>query len=191
MLVGRYAAFLDANVLHPAFLRSALLWFASERLFRPVWSADVLMEWRRSVKRRHADLTDERLDRLEAMFNEQFPDAMIDGYQPIVPVLDLPDPNDRHVLAAAIIGKCQGIVTANLRHFPPEKVEPYQLEVVHPDNFIVNIIDIDRTKALAACRAHRAAMSQSKPSQEEYLERYRVAGLLQAHARLSEKKELL
>ncbi|OYY78994.1 MAG: hypothetical protein B7Y43_03740 [Sphingomonas sp. 28-62-20] len=191
MLVGRYSAMLDANVLHPAFLRGAMLWFASERLFRPVWSADILIEWRRSVQRRHPDMIDEKLDQLEAIMREQFPDAIVEGYGPIASILDLPDPGDRHVLAAAIVGKCHGIITANLKHFPTEKVAPYQLEVVHPDDFIVNIIDIDRTKALTACRHHRAAMTVSKPTQDQYLERFKSAGLVQAHARLSEKKELL
>lgn len=191
MLVGRYSALMDANVLHPAFLRGAMLWFASERLFRPVWSADILVEWRRSLKRRHSDISEEKLDQLQAMMCDQFPDAIVEGYQLIASVLDLPDPDDRHVLAAAIVGKCQGIITANLKHFPADKVAPYQMEVIHPDDFIVNIIDIDRTKALTACRHHRAAMTVSKPSQEEYLERFKIAGLVQAHARLSEKKELL
>ena len=191
MLVGRYSALMDANVLHPAFLRSAMLWFASERLFRPVWSADILVEWRRSLKRRHSDISEKKLDQLQAMMCDQFPDAIVEGYQPIASILDLPDPDDRHVLAAAIVGKCQGIITANLKHFPADKVAPYQMEVIHPDDFIVNIIDIDRTKALTACRHHRAAMTVSKPSQEEYLERFKIAGLVQAHARLSEKKELL
>lgn len=191
MLVGRYSALMDANVLHPAFLRGAMLWFASERLFRPVWSADILQEWRRSVQRRHSDISDEKLDQMQAMMCEQFPDALVEGYEAIAHVLDLPDPDDRHVLAAAIVGKCQGIITANLKHFPPDKVAPYQMEIIHPDDFIVNIIDIDRTKALTACRHHREAMTASKPSQDEYLERYKIAGLVQAHARLSEKKELL
>lgn len=191
MLVGRYSALLDANVLHPAFLRGAMLWFASERLFRPVWSDNILAEWRRSVQRRHPDLSDSRLDVIEGTMREQFPDAIVEGHMAIASILELPDPNDRHVLAAAIVGKCQGIITANLKHFPPEKIAPYQMEVVHPDDFIVNIIDIDRTKALTACRNHRAAMTISNPTQDEYLDRFKVAGLVQAHARLSEKKDLL
>ena len=83
MLVGRYSALLDANVLHSAFLRGAMLWFASERLYRPVWSADILTEWRRSVQRRHPDMADEKLDQLEAIMRDQFPDAMVEGYEPI------------------------------------------------------------------------------------------------------------
>jgi hypothetical protein len=191
MLVGRYSALLDANVLHPAFLRGAMLWFASERLYRPVWSADILIEWRRSVQRRHPDVSDEKLDQMEAVMRDQFPDAIVEGYEPIASALVLPDADDRHVLAAAIMGRCHGIITANLKHFPVDKVAPYQMEVVHPDDFIVNIIDIDQTKALTACRNHRAAMTISNPTQDQYLERYKVAGLVQAHARLSEKKELL
>lgn len=191
MLVGRYSAFLDANVLHPAFLRGAMLWFASERLLRPVWSTTVLEEWRRSLLRRHPDLNNEKIDQLQAQMLEHFPDAMVEGYEPFIEAITLPDPDDRHVLAAAIVGKCQGIVTTNIKHFPEEIVAPYQLEIIHPDDFIVNIIDIDETKALTACRNHRAAMSQSKPTQDEYLERFRASGLVQAHARLSLKKELL
>jgi predicted nucleic acid-binding protein len=191
MLIGRYHALLDANVLHPAFLRAAMLWFADERLFRPAWSNDILKEWRRSVQRRHTDMTDERLDAMQAVMLEQFPDASIDGYEILVDALDLPDPSDRHVLAAAITGKCQGIITANTKHFPAPTVAPFTLEVVHPDDFIVNIIDLDPVRALTACRRHRAAMAKSAPTPEQYLERFEISGLVQAHARLSDNKELL
>jgi len=191
MLVGRYSALLDANTLHPAFLRGALLWFASERLFRPVWSPDILREWRTSLQRRHADLTNDKLDMMQGMMTEQFPDALVEGYQSLVGCLTLPDANDAHVLAAAIVGKCQGIVTANTKHFPPEVMDAYQLEIIHPDDFIVNIVDLDRTKALTACRNHRGALKKPPHTQDEFLERYKIAGLVQAHARLTEKKELL
>lgn len=191
MLIGRYSAFLDANVLHPAFLRGAMLWFASERLLRPVWSAGVLEEWRRSLKRRHTDLDDTKVDQLQQLMLEHFPDAMVEGYEPFIEALELPDPDDRHVLAAAIVGKCHGIITANTKHFPDNAVRPHQLEIVHPDDFIVNIIDIDETKALTACRNHRAAMTKSAPTQDEYLDRFRTCGLVQAHARLALQRELL
>ncbi|WP_394659006.1 hypothetical protein [uncultured Novosphingobium sp.] len=45
MLVGRYTVLLDANVMHPAIVRGALLWFAASRLFRPLWSEAILAEW--------------------------------------------------------------------------------------------------------------------------------------------------
>lgn len=191
MLVGRYTAFLDANVLHPGFLRAALLWFSDARLLRPVWSKDVLTEWRRSVLRRHSDLTEEQLDRLQATFTKHFPDAQIEGYEPFIQAITLPDADDRHVLAAAIVGRCNGIVTANTKHFPTDVVGNFGIEVVHPDDFIVNIIDLDEKKAVGACKRHREAMSASAPTPDEYLDRFERCGLIQAHQRLLPHKELL
>jgi len=191
MLIGRYSAFLDTNVLHPAFLRAALLWFADERLLRPVWSKHVLEEWRRSLKRRHPDTDDAKLDRVQAILAEHFPDAEIHGYETFIDALTLPDPDDRHVLAAAIVGRCNGIITANLKHFPAEAVGTFGIEVVHPDEFIVNIIDLDEARAIAACRRHRQAMSVSAPTPDDYLACFERCGLIQAHQRLSGSKELL
>lgn len=191
MLIGRYSAFLDANVLHPAFLRASLLWFADARLLRPVWSKDVLAEWRRSVQRRHPDIDDAKLDALQALFVEQFPDAEVTDYESFIEAIELPDKDDRHVLAAAIVGRCNGIITANLKHFPTETLEKYGIEAVHPDDFIVNIIDLDRSKALGACKRHREAMAKTTPSVDEFLQRFETAGLIQAHQRLCQYKELL
>ena len=191
MLIGRYSAFLDANVLHPAFLRAALLWFADERLLRPVWSADVLAEWRRSIKRRHEDADDAKIDQLQSKFVDHFPDAEVTGYEPFIKGLNLPDPDDRHVLAAAVVGRCNGIITTNLKHFPMETVGVFGMDVVHPDDFVVNVIDLDENRALAALRRHRAAMTQSNPTAEEYLARFERSGLIQSHQRLQNHKELL
>jgi hypothetical protein len=191
MLIGRYHALLDANVLHPAFVRAAMLWFADERLFRPGWSPMILEEWRGSIKRRHPDLNDEKINEWQQLMTDQFPDANITGYESIVDGLPLPDLDDRHVLAAAIVGKCQGIVTTNLKHFPAAAVAPFTMDIIHPDDFIVNIIDIDPVRALTACRRHREAMKATAPTTEEFLERFAAAGLVQAHARLSANRELL
>lgn len=191
MLVGRYSAFLDANVLHPAFLRAALLWFADARLLRPVWSKDVLAEWRRSVQRRHSAIDDAQLDQLQSTFTMFFPDAEVRDYEAFIDAIELPDKNDRHVLAAAIVGRCNGIITANLKHFPLEVVAKFGIEVVHPDDFIVNVIDLDENKAVAACKRHREAMGVSKPTVEEYLARFETCGLIQAHQRLLQHRELI
>ncbi|HWJ38687.1 MAG TPA: PIN domain-containing protein, partial [Sphingomicrobium sp.] len=142
MLVGRYPALLDANVLHPAFVRGALLWFAEQRLFQPHWTAEILTEWRRSVLRRFKDLDEGKLLAKQAEMNEFFPDAEITGYERFTPCVELPDGGDNHVLAAAVVGRCAGIVTSNTKHFPAEVTKPLGIEVIHPDDFIVNIIDV-------------------------------------------------
>jgi predicted nucleic acid-binding protein len=191
MLIGRYPALLDANVLHPAFVRAALLWFAEERLFQPHWSPTILEEWRRSVVRRFPEVPAEKLDAQEAAMNDAFPDALIEEHECIIDALKLPDPDDRHVLAAAIVGRCSGIITCNLKHFPDDVAAKFKIEIVHPDDFIVNIIDLDPDRAKAAARRHREAMAKSAISPADFLKRYEAAGLIQAHGRLKAHVDLL
>ena len=191
MLIGRYTALLDANVMHPAFLRGALLWFADESLFQPAWSPDILREWKHSLERRFPDIDPARLDAQAAVMNEQFPAAEIEAYHHLIPVLELPDENDRHVLAAAIIGKCDGLITCNTKDFPTDRLAAYRIEVVHPDAFIVNVIDLDEGRALAACRRHREAMTKSKPDAAAYLAHFEATGLIQSHQRLRPHIDLL
>lgn len=191
MLIGRYPALLDANVLHPAFVRGALLWFADERLFQPHWSADILTEWRRSVQRRFPDTTDAQLDAQQVMMEASFPDAEVTGYQTFISGIELPDADDRHVLAAAVVGRCAGIVTSNIKHFPPTVAGALGIEIIHPDDFIVNIIDLHPSRALAACKRHRAAMAKSNPSADEFLARFERAGLIQSHQRLRKHADLI
>ncbi|MEI6417587.1 MAG: PIN domain-containing protein [Sphingomonadales bacterium] len=191
MLIGHYAAFLDANVLHPAFLRALMLWFADARLFRPQWSADVLAEWRRSVERRHPHVETAHWDKAQALFTSHFPDSEVSGYQALINGLQLPDADDRHVLAAAIVGGSNGIITANVRHFPADYVGSFGIEVVHPDDFIVHTIDLDEGQALAACKRHREAMQFSKPSIDRFLQHFEACGLKQSYQRLLRNRELI
>lgn len=191
MLIGRYTAVLDACVLHPAFVRGALLWFAAERLFRPLWSAEILDEWQRSLARKFPDLTPEQLRAQREVMEAQFEDALVTGYEPLIATITLPDPDDRHVLAAAVVGRADAIVTANLRDFPAAQVRLLNVEVIHPDDFFVNAIDLDTSKALTALRRHREALSRSTPTAADYLARFERCGLIQTHQRLQGVVELL
>lgn len=191
MLVGRYSAFLDASVLDADFLRSSLLWFADARLLRPVWSKDVFDEWRAAVQLRRPHLSDRDLDKLQAYLPQMFPDAEVSNYKQFASDVELTSPGECHVLAAAIVGRCNGIITTNLAAFPGEQLKGFGIEVVHPDEFIVNVIDLDQDKALGACKRHREAMFSSSPNVEQFLERYERAGLIQAYQRLCKHKELL
>ncbi|MDT3397136.1 hypothetical protein RKE29_10840 [Streptomyces sp. B1866] len=69
-------------------------------------------------------------------------DVLVKGYEPLIGILDLPDPGDRHVLAAAIRAKAQVIVTFNLADFPAEKLSPWDVQAVHPDAFIEAQVDL-------------------------------------------------
>ena len=115
-------ALLDANVLYPAGLRDFLLRLADQSLYAPLWSADIHAEWIGSVLADHPDHMEDVLERTRAVMDRHFPDAVVTGYSARAAGLDLPDPNDIHVLAAAIEGEADMIVTRNLRDFPADRL---------------------------------------------------------------------
>lgn len=134
-------ALLDANVLVPIALTDLLLEAAEAGLYAPRWSAAVHDEWMRTVLRLRPDLTADRVDRRRREMDRQFPEALVGGYEPLVAGLGLPDPDDRHVLAAAIHAKATVIVTFNLADFPAEILAPYRMATAHPDVFVVGLFD--------------------------------------------------
>jgi predicted nucleic acid-binding protein len=140
-----YTVVLDACVLFPNILRDALLTLAERELFRPLWSDAILDEVRRNViAKRKVDLA--AFDRTLALMNAAFDDAPVADWQPIVAGLDLPDPDDRHVLAAAIAGGAQTIVTFNLVDFPVKRLQPHHIDAVHPDTFLLDQLDLAPAK---------------------------------------------
>ena len=109
--MSNFAAVLDANVLYSYPLTSVLLELAEARLYRPIWSKDIHEEWIRAVTRTRPDIAPEKLERRRAAMDHALPDACVSGCERLVPAIELPDPDDRHVVAAAIRAKAQVIVT--------------------------------------------------------------------------------
>ncbi|MGH3089237.1 MAG: PIN domain-containing protein [Rubrobacteraceae bacterium] len=128
-------ALLDASVLYPAYLRDLLLRLADAGVYQPRWSAEILDEVARSVKKRLDDAGREKVDRMISLMRTHFEEAEVTGYEDIVPAMTC-EPKDRHVLAAAIVGGADVIVTSNLRHFPPHSREPYNIDACGPDEFL-------------------------------------------------------
>ena len=178
---------LDANVLYPAGLRDMLLRLADRYLFVPLWSADIHAEWIRSLLAARPALDAAVLERTRTVMDGHFPGAVITGYERLVGDLDLPDLGDRHVLAAAIVGQAQVIVTRNLRHFPTDRLAAYTLAAEDPDAFIAGLLATDLDTVLAAVRGHRAALRRPPRSASDHLvelERlglHETAALLQGH----------
>jgi predicted nucleic acid-binding protein len=144
-----YTVVLDACVLFPNILRDTLLTLAERELFRPLWSAAILDEVRRNViAKRNVDPS--ALDRTLALMNIAFDDALVEDWQPLVVGLELPDPDDRHVLAAAIAGGAQTIVTFNLVDFPAKQLGPHHVDAVHPDTFLLDQLDLAPARVLSA-----------------------------------------
>lgn len=103
----------------------------------------------------------------------EFPDSLVAGYEGLIESLDLPDPDDRHVLAAAITCHAHVVVTANLRDFPKSSLSHFSVAAQHPDDFLLDQLDLhsdsSRLIALAVCR-HKSALTESKPTWKQYFE---------------------
>jgi predicted nucleic acid-binding protein len=137
-----YAAVLDACVLVPISLADILLRVAEKQLFRPVWSQRILEETRAAIEIVHPDIDMALIDRRIWHMNETFPGALMGSLDTIEAGLALPDPNDNHVLAAALRGHCQAIVTANLDDFPADYLDGMDIEAISPDDFLLNQLDL-------------------------------------------------
>jgi hypothetical protein len=96
-------------------------------------------------------------------------DSLIEGYQELINDVTLPDPNDRHVLAAAIKSNAQVIVTYNLGDFPKICIEKYEIEAQHPDNFIRTLLDISPAKIIQKIKETRMSLKSPSKRPEEYL----------------------
>lgn len=137
-----YAAVLDACVLVPISLADLLLRVAEKQLFRPVWSQRILDETRSAILSVHPDIDPALIERRIWHMNEAFPGALVENLEGVERGLALPDPNDNHVLAAALRGHCQAIVTANLSDFPSAYLDGMEIEAISPDDFLLNQLDL-------------------------------------------------
>ena len=133
-------ALLDANVLYPIGLVDLLLRLADRKLFRPRWSATIHDEWTRNVIKNHLDLTPHQVYYRRDCMDRAFPEASVTGYEVSVGDLVLPDPDDRHVLAAAVRGAVEFLVTFNLNHFPAERLRTFDIIPIHPDPFTAGLL---------------------------------------------------
>jgi predicted nucleic acid-binding protein len=129
----------DACVLYPAPLRDLLMLLALTDVFKARWTDEIHDEWTRSVLSDRPDVAPESLARCRQLMNEHVSDCLISGYELLIPTVTLPDPDDRHVLAAAIHGGADLIVTFNLNDFPAPTLDQFHIRAVHPDEFIARL----------------------------------------------------
>ena len=160
---------IDANVLYSASLRNFFLNVAFIKLFEPKWSAEINVEWTRNLLQKRSDIKEEIvMDKVKAM-NDYFLEANIENYEHLIPTLQLPDPNDRHVLAAAIKGKAKIITTANLKDFPQDYIRQFDIDVQHPDDFIMDLLVEQPKKVLKAFQMQVENLKNPPLSEAEVL----------------------
>lgn len=189
---ARYTAILDACVLYPASLRDLLLCLARDGLFHARWSGRIEEEWVKSLLRQRPDLEETALRRTCALMAQAVPDSLVTGWEAIHDGLPaLPDANDRHVLAAAVCGHADAIVTFNLADFPAAALSPFGIEAQHPDEFLLNQLDLNPIASLKSVKAMRARWRKPAVSVVELAAALEKLGLPLTAARLREVAELI
>jgi predicted nucleic acid-binding protein len=139
----------DANVLAGNSQRDLLVRVAQHGLVQAKWTDRILDEAVAAVQKSRPDIPAEKLSRLRELMISAVPDAVVTGHEPLIEGLSLRDPEDRHVLAAAIKSGAQVIVTSD-KDFTAEDLAPWNIEAKRPDDFILDQIDIN-DKIVWAC----------------------------------------
>ena len=189
--MATFTALYDACVLYPAPLRDLLMRLALTDLFRARWTDQIHEEWIRNLLANRPHLTAEQLERTRTLMNSHVRDCLVTGYEPLIEGLALPDPDDRHVLAAAIRTRASVIVTFNLDDFPANVLEPLGVESQHPDEFITHLIDLNPAVVCAAGKRQRASLKNPPHTVEEFLTTLEKQRLPETVARLREFSELI
>jgi predicted nucleic acid-binding protein len=146
---------LDSCVLYPMYLRDTLLCAAEAGLYQVRWTDEILAgAFRNLIKDGRIDKT--QADRLYQVMNRAFPEALIEMTDNLLPCMDN-DEGDRHVLAAALIGKAEVIVTDNLKHFPKASLQKFNVTAQSADEFLLSLLDLsgDRLMSVLAAQAGR------------------------------------
>ena len=168
---------LDANVLYPAQLRDLLMRLAVGGLFRAHWSETIHKEWMRNLAKGRADLSWEDLSRTRRLMDTALPGACVEGHRTHIPKLSLPDPDDRHVLAAAIEIEASYIVTRNLKDFPRESLGAYGITLCAPDPFIMMLYERAPKNVVGVVKELRASLSNPPQTPKQLLDHFRASGL--------------
>jgi len=148
------------------------------------WTKDIHEEWMRAVRHRYPDITQEQVERIRNLMDSHAPDSIVTGYEHLIPAMRMPDPNDRHVLAAAIVARADVIVTFNLGDFPDQTLAEYGIEALHPDELIDRLLDLDSGIVFAAVKQDRESLKKPPKSVDEYPRDLEQSGLSQTAATL-------
>lgn len=182
----------DACVLYPASIRDLVVEIARAGLFQAKWTHRIHSEWINAVSRQRPDLDSKRLERVAQLMNDAVLDCLVAGFEPLEAGLsELPDPGDRHVLAAAIHCGAQEIVTFNLKHFPNAVLRRYGVCAIHPDEFLEHVLDLNAEAVCEAVRRVRRRLMNPPLSAEQMIENYERNGLAVSASILRNRLESL
>lgn len=159
----------DACVLYSAPLRDLLMRVAVADLCRAKWTDQIHQEWMRNVLEDYPQITPAQVERIRQLMDAHVRDSLVAGYESIIEQVNLPDADDRHVLAAAIHAQAEVIVTYNLKDFPANILNPLGVTAQHPDEFVLSLMKRESEKFLETIERHRQELRRPPKNHEEYL----------------------
>ena len=143
---------------------------ATTELFRACWTDAIHEEWIRNVLANRPDLSREQMERTKDLMNTSVLDSVVSDYEHFIPVIELPDENDRHVVAAAIRCGASAIVTYNTKDFPVVNLRNYDLEAIEPDDFLVQQLHLSEATVIESAKKVRKRLKNPRHSAEQYLQ---------------------
>ncbi|MBO0810235.1 MAG: PIN domain-containing protein [Actinobacteria bacterium] len=179
-----FAVVYDAAALYPNAQRDLLLRIARHGLVQAKWTEQILDEMTRARLRKHPDLDPATLERLRKLMNGAIADCLVTRYEALIDNLELPDLDDRHVLAAAIKARAQVIVTPNLKDFPASELGKWDIEAKSPDDFVVDQINIDDRIVYACVQEIVNSRRREPKTVEDVLTELENAGMVASVAAL-------
>lgn len=176
-MISTFTVLIDANVFFGARLRSLVLFLAQSKMFRARWSARIDDEWTTNVANKRG-IEIERLQRTRDLIDQAVADCLVTGFEPLEPSFTgLPDPDDRHVLAAAMVARAELILTFNIADFPDDVIGPLGIETRHPDAFLQDLYHISDETFIEAVALDFAHYKKPALEFEEYVDTLRRAGV--------------
>lgn len=186
MPTGKMTVVYDACVLYPSILRDFLLTLAKSGIFRAKWTDDIQDEWSRNLLRNRPDLGGTVIDRIRSNMEAAIPDALVSKktYRHLIEAVTLPDPGDRHVVAAAIASKASYVITFNLSDFPADKLNQFGVSALLPDEFVLRLIALGSEEVLECLEEQRARYRKPPQTLSELLAKLSKDGLLKSSAEI-------
>lgn len=187
---GRYTAVLDACVLYSRLQRDVLLSLAHADLYTARWSVEIEREWTSALLKNRPGTGEKIAYAIEQMRNA-VPDCLVVDYESIIDMVKLPDSGDRHVLAAAIRGNADAIVSANVKDFPAEVLGKFDIELQTPDQFVLNQVMLHPPRALAAIKKMRLRWARPEMTPADMVDLFEKRELPQTAAHLRDVLDLI
>ena len=187
---ARYTVILDACVLYPRLLRDVLLSLAHADLYTARWTEQIEAEWTAALLANKPG-SELGIGRAVEQMRIAIPDCLVVDYESLTETLDLPDANDRHVLAAAIRGNADAIVTFNTKDFPSAVLDKFDIELQTPDQFVLNQLMLHPPRALTAIKKMRQRWERPEMTAADMVGLFEKRQLAQTAAHLRDALELI